>query len=218
MSNTIQKHSKRKAQLTIKFGFSKQFFIYYIIICIGFCTASCIENKQTNSLQYNTKAWNKIKDYFNPPVIYKDNYGNYRSPLLLNNGDTIKNVNDWNKKRKKIKDTWMNLMGKWPPIIKNQKFEILDTLKRENFYQYRVRFYWVPNEQTEGYLLIPDKRGKKPAIISVFYEPETAIGIGGKPNRDFAYQLTKRGFITLSLGTTQTTKEKTYSIYYPTLR
>ena len=108
-------------------------------------------------------------------------------------------------------------MGKWPPIIKNQKFEILDTLKRENFYQYRVRFYWVPNEQTEGYLLIPDKRGKKPAIISVFYEPETAIGIGGKPNRDFAYQLTKRGFITLSLGTTQTTKEKTYSIYYPTI-
>lgn len=101
-------------------------------------------------------------------MIYKDNYGNYRSPLLLNNGDTIKNVNDWNKKRKKIKDTWMNLMGKWPPIIKNQKFEILDTLKRENFYQYRVRFYWVPNEQTEGYLLIPDKRGKKPAIISVF--------------------------------------------------
>ena len=150
-------------------------------------------------------------------MIYKDNYGNYRSPLLLNNGDTIKNVNDWNKKRKKIKDTWMNLMGKWPPIIKNQKFEILDTLKRENFYQYRVRFYWVPNEQTEGYLLIPDKRGKKPAIISVFYEPETAIGIGGKPNRDFAYQLTKRGFITLSLGTTQTTKEKTYSIYYPTI-
>ena len=217
MSSTIQKQCKRKMQLTIKFGFSKQFFIYYIIICIGFCTASCIENKQTNSPQYNTKAWNKIKDYFNPPVIYKDNYGNYRSPLLLNNGDTIKNVNDWNKKRKEIKDTWMNLMGKWPPIIKNQKFEILDTLKRENFYQYRVRFYWVPNEQTEGYLLIPDKRGKKPAIISVFYEPETAIGIGGKPNRDFAYQLTKRGFITLSLGTTQTTKEKTYSIYYPTI-
>ena len=92
MSNTIQKHSKRKAQLTIKFGFSKQFFIYYIIICIGFCTASCIENKQTNSLQYNTKAWNKIKDYFNPPVIYKDNYGNYRSPLLLNNEDKQNNV------------------------------------------------------------------------------------------------------------------------------
>ena len=81
MSNTIQKHSKRKAQLTIKFGFSKQFFIYYIIICIGFCTASCIENKQTNSLQYNTKAWNKIKDYFNPPVIYKDNRM-YLQPII----------------------------------------------------------------------------------------------------------------------------------------
>jgi pimeloyl-ACP methyl ester carboxylesterase len=49
----------------------------------------------------------------------------------------------------------------------------------------------------------------------VFYEPETAAGIGGKPYRDFAYQLAKRGFVTLSLGTSETTKNKTYSIYYP---
>lgn len=51
----------------------------------------------------------------------------------------------------------------------------------------------------------------------MFYEPETAVGIGGKPNRDFAYQLTKRGFVTLSLGTTQTTQNRTYSIYYPNI-
>lgn len=83
--------------------------------------------------------------------------------------------------------------------------------------QYRVRFYWTPNEQTEGYLLVPDKEGKKPAVITTFYEPETAIGLGGKPYRDFAYQLTKRGFVTLSIGTTKTTENQTYSIYYPTI-
>jgi dienelactone hydrolase len=65
--------------------------------------------------------------------------------------------------------------------------------------------------------LIPDKEGKKPAVITVFYEPETAAGIGGKPYRDFALQLAKRGFITLSLGTSETTKNKTYSIYYPNI-
>ncbi|MFA6795879.1 MAG: prolyl oligopeptidase family serine peptidase, partial [Proteiniphilum sp.] len=97
----------------------------------------------------------------------------------------------------------------------NQEFEILSSTKREDFTQHKVRFYWTPNEQTEGYLLIPDKKGSKPAVVTVFYEPETAAGIDGKPFRDFAYQMVKRGFVTLSIGTTETTKNKTYSIYYP---
>lgn len=217
MWNIIQKQGKWKRLSAIKFRLPKQIFIYCIIICNGYCTISCMGNKLTNSQQDNIKAWNQIKRYFNPPMLYKDNYGNYRSPLLMNNGDTVKNANDWKKRRKEIKDKWMNLIGKWPPVIQNQKLEILDTLKRETFHQYRVRFYWTPTEQTEGYLLVPDRKGKKPAVISVFYEPETAIGIGGKPHRDFAFQLAKRGFVTLSLGTSQTTKEKTYSIYYPTI-
>ncbi len=84
--------------------------------------------------------------------------------------------------------------------------------------QYCVRFYWTPNEQTEGYLLVPDKEGKKPAVITTFYEPETAIGLGGKPYRDFAYQLTKRGFVTLSIGTTKTTENRHIPFITPPLK
>src|SRR5699024_1297795 len=77
---------------------------------------------------------------------------------------------------------------------------------------------WIPNQQTKGYLLVPDEDRKKknPAVITVYYEPETSIG-NGKPHshRDYAYQLAKRGFVTLSLGTTKSTKSKTYSLYYP---
>lgn len=109
----------------------------------------------------------------------------------------------------------MEMMGEWPTLLKDQNFEIINQEQREDFTQYKVRFYWIPNEQTEGYLLVPNKKGKKPAVITVFYEPETAVGIGGKPHRDFAYQLTKRGFVTLSLGTSQTTQNRTFSIYYP---
>lgn len=93
----------------------------------------------------------------------------------------------------------MNLIGHLPAIITNQKLEIIKTTEREDFKQHLVRFYWTPLEQTYGYLLEPNKKGKHPAVITVFYEPETAIGWGGKANRDFAYQLTKRGFVTLSL-------------------
>lgn len=161
--------------------------------------------------------WNEIKPYFTPPDEFKNQYGDYRSPLLFYNGNSVKTKQDWQKRRTEIRNRWMSLMGNWPPIIKEQQFEILETEKREDFTQHRVRFFWTPNQQTEGYLLIPDEKGKKPAVISVFYEPETAAGIGGKPYRDFAYQLTKRGFVTLSLGTTETTNNKTYSIYYPNI-
>jgi dienelactone hydrolase len=66
-------------------------------------------------------------------------------------------------------------------------------------------------------LLIPDGRGKKPAAITVYYEPESAIGLGVE-NRDFAYQLAKRGFVCLSIGTTEATEAKTYSLYYPDIK
>lgn len=136
---------------------------------------------------------------------------------MFYNGDSVKTKADWQKRRSEIKNKWMEMMGEWPPLLTSQWFEVISQEQREDFTQYKVRFYWTPDEQTEGYLLVPNKKGKKPAVITVFYEPETAAGIGGKPNRDFAYQLTKRGFVTLSLGTTQTTQNKTYSIYYPNI-
>ena len=138
----------------------------------------------------------------------------YRSPRLFYNGDSVRTAEDWGKRAREIRAKWMEMMGEWPPILTDQTFEIIETEKREDFTQHLVRFYWTPNQQTEGYLLIPDGEGAKPAVITLFYEPETAIG-NGKPDRDFAYQLTKRGFVTLSLGTTETTRNGTYSLYYP---
>src|SRR5690606_27398666 len=72
--------------------------------------------------------------------------------------------------------------------------------------------------QTDGYLLVPDgPAGQKlPAVITVFYEPETAIG-EGKAERDFARGLTKRGFVTLSIGTRKASKDRVYSLYYPSM-
>ena len=94
----------------------------------------------------------------------------------------------------------------------------METQQKEGYVLYRIRFSWLPGQKTEGYLLIPDIKGKKPAVITVYYEPETAIGIGDSKYRDFAVQLVKRGFVTLSIGTSETTKSKTYSLYYPDIQ
>ena len=195
----------------------KQSYIL-ILISLGLFLTNCVGTKSKGLMEAEKNAiWGQIATYFEPPSEYKNVYGDYRSPLLFYNGDSVKTKKDWQKRRAEIRSRWMDLMSEWPAIMTEQHFEIIDTVYREDFTQHTVRFYWTPNQQTEGYLLIPNTEGKKPAVITVFYEPETAIGLSDKPNRDFAYQLTKRGFVTLSLGTTQTTKDKTYSIYYPNI-
>ena len=193
--------------------FSKSIFLLCILFAFSYVAKSQIVGEKELDKQ---AIWGKISPFFSPPGEYKDNFGDYRSPLKFYNGRTVSSKNDWKKRRKEIFDRWNNMMGEWPPFIKNQKFEILETIHKDGFTRQRIRFYWLPDEKTEGYLLIPDGSGKKPAVITVYYEPETAIG-NGAAYRDFAYQLAKRGFVTLSIGTTATTNAKTYSLYYPNI-
>lgn len=191
-------------------------------ILIGILILSLLDRNNGQSLR-NRDAdaqalWGKISPYFSPPKEYKDQFGSYRSPLKFYDGNDVKTPGDWKKRRKEILDKWNGMMGEWPPLIKNQKMEVIETTQKDGYTMKHVRFKWLPNDITEGYLLIPEGAGKKPAVITVFYEPETAAGIGKfTPHLDFANQLTKRGFVTLSIGTTATTNAKTYSLYYPNI-
>ncbi len=189
----------------------------FVILAVSVHTNTVKAQEARNNLTEIEKIWEKISPCFTPAEEYKNNFSNYRSPLKFYNGDPVKTAADWNRRRKEILTRWNEMMGKWPPLLKNQKMEIIETTPEDGFIKHRVRFKWLPGEPTEGYLLVPEGKGKKPAVVVVFYEPETAIS-KGKANRDFAYQLTKRGFVTLSIGTTRTTNSKTYSLYYPDIQ
>ena len=207
--NNFKNLSRMKSLLEI--------FILSLLIIIS--TSISLKGQNINESDSVARAaiWKKIAPFFLPPKKYKYKFGKYRSPLKFYDGKLVKTPNDWEKRRKEILTRWTKMMGKWPPLMTNQKLEFLDTTRRDGLTQYRVSFYWTPNEKTEGYLLVPDGNKKMPAVITVFYEPKTAIGFG-KPNRDFAYQLAKRGFVTLSIGTTDATQAKTYSLYYPNIK
>lgn len=182
-----------------------------------FCTSLLwvpLANAQKKNADSN---WEQISPYFSPPDSLMGDPGHYVSPLVFDNGDIVKTPKDWKRRREEILSQWHSLMGPWPPLLEHQKMKILASSEREDFTQHTVQFEWVPGQLTTGYLLIPEGEGKFPAVITVFYEPETAIGLSDKPHRDFAYQLAKRGFVTLSLGTTETTNNQTYSIYYPSI-
>lgn len=162
------------------------------------------------------RLWQDLSSYFSPPEKFKGEYGNFRSLLHFYDGKEVKTAEDWQDRRAEILERWNGLMGEWPEFLTEQKLTIIDSVQKEGFMQYKVSFNWLPNEKTEGYLLVPEGEEKKPAVITVFYEPETAIG-EGKADRDFALQLTQRGFVTLSIGTKETTEEKIYSLYYPSV-
>ncbi|MGJ7031592.1 dienelactone hydrolase family protein [Niabella hirudinis] len=185
----------------------KKLYTLLFVLCV-YPFQAYSQNKQ--------ELWNKISSCFHPPAYLQNNYGNYRPLLKFDNGDTVLTKQAWQKRRAEIETTWHRMMGRWPPFIRKQKMEILGTTQREGFTQYRIRFNWAPTEKTIAYLCVPRVKGKLPAVITTFYEPETAMG-NGKPHRDFAWQLVKRGYVTLSLGTTEASKAGTYSVYYPSI-
>jgi pimeloyl-ACP methyl ester carboxylesterase len=49
--------------------------------------------------------------------------------------------------------------------------------------------------------LTPPGAGPFPAVLVVYYEPETSVGLSQQPLRDFGWLLAQRGFVTLSIGT-----------------
>jgi dienelactone hydrolase len=165
-----------------------------------------------------------LRPFFAPPSEYANDFGSYRSPLIFNDGTPVQTPADWQRRRAEILATWRTLLGVWPPLIEKPKVQYLEQQQRDNFIQHKVLVEIAPNNQTvAGYLLVPDSRGPKtddgkqrtedstvvhppssvlrfPAVLVVYYDPETAVGLG-KELRDFGAQLARRGFVVLSIGT-----------------
>ena len=138
---------------------------------------------------------------FRPPAQYANDFGAYKSPLVFDDGRPVKTPDDWLRRRREILDYWHATMGPWPDLLAKPRIEFVSKEKRENFTQHKVRVEVAKDVMQDGYLLVPDGDGKRPAVFVPFYEPETSIGTNPKSTlRDFAYQLTKRGFVTLSIG------------------
>lgn len=141
-----------------------------------------------------------LRVHTQPPPEWAGKLGDYRSPLVFKDGRPVRTPEDWSRRRAEILEDWQSLMGPWPALLEKPALEVLESRPREAFTQQRVRLQIAPDQHGEGYLLIPPGKGPFPAVVVPFYDPETSAGLAGKPLRDFAYQLTKRGFVSLCIG------------------
>jgi hypothetical protein len=142
----------------------------------------------------------ELARFFQSPTEFAGQLSPHRSPLHFDDGTEVESAAEWPKRRAEILKTWHDLMGPWPVVLENPKLEVLETKPRENFTQHRIRLEIAPGQTGDGYLLIPEGKGPFPAVFVPYYDPETSVGLTDKPLRDFAYQLTKRGFVSLSIG------------------
>lgn len=143
-----------------------------------------------------------LAPHFKPPAEYAKALGNHRSPLVLDDGTPVKTPADWARRREQITTYWHGLMGAWPPIISRPRVEYLDKQEIEGIPVTRIRLETAPGRHVDDAFLLRPARGTGPfpAVVVVFYEANTAIGKGKSEYRDYALQLAKRGFVTLSLG------------------
>lgn len=151
-----------------------------------------------------------LAPYFTPPAEFAGQLGDYKSPLRFDDGSEVKSADDWKRRRQEILKTWHGLMGPWPEPILKPKLEVLDKEHVDTYTRQHIRLEIAPGKSTEdAYLLIPDGKGPFPAVLVVFYDAKTGVGLGTKGMRDFARAMAKRGFVALSLGSPPET-------YYPT--
>jgi len=151
-----------------------------------------------------------LAPFFKPPAEFATDLGTFRSPLKFDDGTPVRTPAEWEKRRKEIRAYWHGAMGAWPALIEKPKLEYLEKEKRGTVTQHHVRVETAPGRTTEdAYLLVPDGPGPFPAVLVVFYDAKSGVGLGKGEFRDFAIQLAKRGFVTLSLGGDPNT-------YYPT--
>lgn len=136
---------------------------------------------------------------FQPPARHAMDLGNHRPLLSFDDGRPVVTEVDWAEKRREIRDRWEALLGPWPMVPSRPAIQFLESRDGPEYARRRIRVETGPGQTGDGWLLVPPGPGPFPAVFVPFYEPETSIG-QGRAGRDFARLLTRRGFVTLSLG------------------
>ncbi len=179
----------------------KNITLFSIVLLLSLNRATLCGQGKRDSSGEKYSVPGKIAPFFRPPPELVNDFGEYRSALKFYDGTLVKTKADWQRRRQEILKKWEGMMGSWPPLIEKPRIEYVDKERREDFTQHRVRVEIAPEQQkVEGYMLVPDGKKIFSAVLVVFYDAETGAGLG-KELRDFGYQLAKRGFLALSIGT-----------------
>lgn len=121
----------------------------------------------------------------------------------------VKSTRDWEKRRAEIVRGMAAVMGKLPGKEKRCALDVKVEEEADcgSYVRQLITYSSEPGSRVPAYLLIPKSalyEGKKTAAVLCLHPTDNVIGhkvvvgLGGKPNRQYAAELAERGFVTLA--------------------
>lgn len=117
----------------------------------------------------------------------------------------IRKAADWQKRYEQILDSMIVVMGPLPDVSKKvaPEMQILEDTVIGDVIRLKVLYSSEINDHVPAYLLMPlIVEQPVPGILCLHQTTEIGkgepAGVGGSPNLDYAYELAKRGYVTLA--------------------
>src|SRR5689334_15146828 len=98
-------------------------------------------------------AWRKIAPYFAPPAEFAGKLGDYRSPLLFEDGTPVRDAKDWPRRREEIIRKWQGVMGPWPALLERPTLEVSGQTPKDGYTQWSCEVAVAARQKLKGYLL-----------------------------------------------------------------
>lgn len=117
----------------------------------------------------------------------------------------VRSIADWKKRREEIVSSMEQIMG---PLPGKEKRSPLDMKIEEEtdcgqYVRRLISYESEPGNRVPAYLLIPKRSGRLPAVLCLHPTDDkighkVVVGLGGRPNRQYAAELAERGFVSLA--------------------
>ncbi|MCA9093243.1 MAG: dienelactone hydrolase family protein [Planctomycetaceae bacterium] len=124
-------------------------------------------------------------------------------PLLLDKeGEPIRDLTDWEFRRREIREAWLTFLGPMPDPRPQVKLEVMQEEELPEVVRTLVRYEGEPGIFVEGYLLRPkgiSAGEKRSGIVALHQTTDASIdeiaGVSGPDSMRIGLKLAERGFI-----------------------
>jgi endonuclease/exonuclease/phosphatase family metal-dependent hydrolase/dienelactone hydrolase len=133
-----------------------------------------------------------------------------RSPTTDGQARIATTVNEWAARKESILTAMQSVMGQLPEfkLLNAPEMELIAEVDCGNFVRRRIMYQSQRGNKVPAFLCIPKVALKKdaqplPAVLCLHPTDNTigngvVVGLGGKPNRQYASELASRGYVTLA--------------------
>lgn len=121
---------------------------------------------------------------------------------------TASSPDQWQRRRSEIRESMQSIMGWLPPLIERSPpiVTVIEEVDCDTYTRKKITYQSQPGCETPAYLCVPKKivDGQRVAAILCLHPTDNSVGhdvvvgLGGKPNRQYASELAERGFVTLA--------------------